>query len=241
MCKDKNEEVTFIKVNSKIDVNLFFKLKEILETAVPKPTLLRINSVGGTELAGEAIGKLITENEMDVEVMSYCISACANQVFLRGKNKILSANALVVFHGDATQENINQQFSELKDSFENGGSAKGEGKEVVVSYSIMDERTREMADYINYKPPTKSFSEFSQYQIKRWFAYLDGLGINREIAALGQRGKYKGIYESRKFWGFYYSPETLAKLGVENIILKDGTWDPQGNPLIADFYEVNVD
>lgn len=85
----------------------FDRFKSILNS---KTKLLIVQSQGGLSWEALKIGKLIRDSAIDVAVQGGCYSACANSLFLSGKNKYLSESfridqkmydlsGVVCFHG----------------------------------------------------------------------------------------------------------------------------------------------
>lgn len=60
---------------------------------------LHINSNGGDVAAGLSIARKMRELGVSVKVLSYCMSSCANYVFLAGLEKSLAPQAILGFHG----------------------------------------------------------------------------------------------------------------------------------------------
>jgi len=58
-----------------------------------------VTSLGGDVKYGIYIGKDIFDRKLDVIVRDYCLSSCANYIFLAGKNKIIENNSIIGFHG----------------------------------------------------------------------------------------------------------------------------------------------
>ena len=67
---------------------------------------LRITSVGGEVNLGMDLGDLVRGHGLDVEVVDYCASSCANYVFPAGRRKLLPPDSVVVWHGSAIQSGI---------------------------------------------------------------------------------------------------------------------------------------
>ena len=67
---------------------------------------LRITSVGGEVNLGMDLGDLVRGRGLNVEVVDYCASSCANYVFPAGRRKLLPADSVVVWHGSAIQSGI---------------------------------------------------------------------------------------------------------------------------------------
>ena len=64
---------------------------------------LKVNSPGGPVDLGMDLGEWMLDAGLDVYIDGYCHSSCANYVFLAGANKILSADAVVGWHGSTRQ------------------------------------------------------------------------------------------------------------------------------------------
>ena len=75
---------------------------------------LHITSAGGDGVAGQAIGKLVQFYDLDVEVSKYCVSACAANIFVAGKKKLIGPDALVAFHASTITQLWALERSPLK-------------------------------------------------------------------------------------------------------------------------------
>lgn len=64
-------------------------------------TTLVITSRGGRVSSGVRMGELVIEHDLDVIVERYCLSSCANYVFLASESKIIR-KGVVGFHGNIT-------------------------------------------------------------------------------------------------------------------------------------------
>lgn len=74
-------------------------LEAIKNAAGKATTTLIITSQGGDILEGVKIGNFLADRQIDVEVKDYCLSSCANNVFLAGHRKTLHQGAILGFHG----------------------------------------------------------------------------------------------------------------------------------------------
>jgi len=61
---------------------------------------LLITSSGGEVKAGIELGRWVFRQQLDVVVVDYCLSSCANYVFTAGVNKRISSGAVVAWHGN---------------------------------------------------------------------------------------------------------------------------------------------
>ncbi len=74
----------------------FVALEDALTDAT---TTLIVRSHGGDLHEGLRMGALIAARKLNVEVDAYCLSSCANNIFLAGYSKRLRAGAVLGFHG----------------------------------------------------------------------------------------------------------------------------------------------
>jgi hypothetical protein len=77
-------------------------------------TELRINSQGGDVKAGIKFGKWVQKKGLNVTVPIFCFSACANYVFIAGKNKVLKPGSFIGWHGDAEQKDFRELVGEYE-------------------------------------------------------------------------------------------------------------------------------
>jgi hypothetical protein len=68
--------------------------------------------------------------------------------------------------------------------------------------------------------------------------FYDELGVNVLLPTYGQIGRYEATYKSHKYGGFMYRLDSLHRLGIGNIELKDGEWHPERNRDYPDVYEI---
>lgn len=69
----------------------------------PETLGLKISSGGGSITLGMALGEWLLTTGRDVYVDGECFSSCANYVFPAGKRKIVSADAVIGWHGGTRQ------------------------------------------------------------------------------------------------------------------------------------------
>lgn len=81
---------------------------ERFEAADPRPRTLLVSSSGGGVRAGLALGEWVLEHGLEVEVADWCVSSCANYVFLAGSVKKLRRDSFVAWHGSAWQESFDR-------------------------------------------------------------------------------------------------------------------------------------
>lgn len=74
-------------------------------------TEVEIASQGGDGMAALRFANWIKDKGLDVRVRNACFSACANYIFLAGKNKIINKGSFVGWHGDADQKDLRELVS----------------------------------------------------------------------------------------------------------------------------------
>lgn len=217
---------------------------------------LLIRSSGGDLDAGMMFGNFINKRNMSVEIVDYCISSCANYIFLAGSTKILNTNSLVIFHGGPKQANfrtlMQQAYSE---SVQPGRVFGREGYEAIISTT--EARRRISMRSTNKQSPCGKdevltndgkCEPFGPEQRLQYIIYLEtelyaqiNPAMDKNIPYYGQQGRYEPTYKAYEYFGFYYSLASLAKLNVANVEVKGDVWQPQTNRLFPEVYEVTID
>lgn len=226
-----------ITITGRITPETYVNLKNLLNKHLFRPSRIIINSTGGDSGAALAISRLILRYNMDVEVLDFCNSSCANYIFTAGRNKYLNPHSLVIFHGGLSQSNILGLLNSQDGSSANEMIAGNVGREVVVEFNMNYKFQDQIALALEF-PKFESHAEEIIYLRMLEEQHFESLGINKLIPILGQQGKYEDLYKSNKFSGFYFSLETLAALGVKNIRLRGSAWDPAKNPEFGNIYQV---
>ena len=144
---------------------------------------LKISSRGGEIMLGMDLGEIIFENDLNVEVDTFCFSSCANYVFPAGKTKILHKNSLLGWHGGAMQK------------------------------MVFDDAQTEIA-YKSYIEPAQ----------KRETEYFKKIGVSQISTIYGQRDEFASFEPCA---GWSYSVQAMEKLGMKNILLSSGVWEPE--------------
>jgi hypothetical protein len=202
------------------------------------------DSEGGNGAAALALGILIHEHQWDVEVRGVCPSSCADFIFPAGRTKYLHPQSMLLFHGGFHQKNLLESMEEHDrqppanvapiDSITLGH----EGKEATISFtahrSSADQQVREFFSIANDASAIEILARLRSASDQ----FYQKLGVNPLLPTYGQIGAYKSIYESYKYGGFTYDMDSLRRLGIGNIVLKDGDWHPERNPVYHDVYEV---
>jgi hypothetical protein len=234
-----------LTLNGSINSDTFVEARDCLvRSAAAKKTFVVKESGGGNGPAALALGILLHKYNWDVEVVDLCASACANFIFPAGKMKYLNSNSMLLFHGGFHQENL----LEMADKLDHGVAVNGapvdsgvlghENKEGVVSFtakkSAADEEVLEFLSMNNVSTSVEKVGRFRNASDQ----FYQELGINPLLPTYGQIGGYEPLYKSYKYGGFIYRLDSLRRLGIGNIELKNGEWHPERNPVYQDVYEV---
>ncbi|MDE1465792.1 hypothetical protein [Spartinivicinus poritis] len=206
------------------------KVYKLFNQAKIKPSWFTIKSKGGNVSLGLDLAEWIYKNRLNVKVVDYCFSSCANYILPAGKQLVLEKTAIFGYHGSANSKDndIDKNFSDLD-------------------------------EYINTLPekdriPTKE-KILKQFQAdltrdrKREVNLYKKLGISPQLPLLGQQEKYQqslknylgtdNLEEKDQYKGWYYSLSDLKSLGVTNITVIDPPWTPAEN--IKEFKLLRLD
>lgn len=96
------------------------RIFKLYKNARVKPQLLKISSDGGDINLGMELGDWVFRNHLDVEILDRCFSSCANYVFTAGRVKILNPGSILLWHGGAHQQNLEEQLRQLNITSEEG-------------------------------------------------------------------------------------------------------------------------
>jgi len=234
-----------IELTGRISSETFVVARDCLvRFSASKKTVVIKESGGGSGSAALALGILIHRHNWDVEVIGICPSSCANWIFPAGKMKYLNSQSMLLFHGGPHQANWLEQGNKLEQMFAANGAPVDsvelgqENKEGVVSWapnrSAADEEVLEFLSINRDLPAVEKMRQFMNASDR----FYQELGINPLLPEYGQMGGYEALYKSYKYGGFIYRLDSLRRLGIGNIELKDGEWHPERHPDYQDVYEV---
>ncbi len=187
---------TFAGSISDLNVTKFLDSVEgrVVETLV-------VVSGGGEINAGMRLGEWVFDNQADVVVETMCMSSCANYVFTAGRRKIIRANAIVGWHGNALQEK--------------GMTDADVRAEIIQAYDQLDEQARSKLDLeallAQGTQQLREYMESSKADQARFFEKID---VDEYICRVGNEE-----YGVRDF--FLLSVEDMAKFGVRDVLAPD--------------------
>lgn len=155
----------------------------------PEITELRVDSKGGETGAGIKMGFALLDHPVKIVVEGYCVSSCANYLFLGASERVIGPKGSVGFHGNVTcsfgGENREEYLQELRES----GMTKKQIQENVV------ETDHQMADEARF---------------------LDIVGVSQkffDITCLID----KGVGDGREYSALFPLKKTMEKHGIKNI------------------------
>jgi ATP-dependent protease ClpP protease subunit len=247
--KNKGYWVDEVTITGDITVNSYVQFKKIFDKSIVTPKKILIDSGGGDALAALAIAKIIQQHRINVEVNSLCASSCANYIFIAGNEKIIGPSAIIMFHGGPTQENMMQLSREAEtfltinkiETVKTFGEINKEGTIKLMPPNTAESNSFHQTQQFIGLTETSSLSEHIQQLQMATQDFYSSLDVDEKIMTIGQTGNYQHIYESKKYDGFYYSPNDMKKLGIQNITIKDGVWNPEKNPAFHRFYQVKLE
>lgn len=193
------------------------KLFALYETLSPKPTVLSIRSPGGEVNAGMTLGTWVHDHGIDVRVMEFCLSSCANYVFPAGIKKIVSNFAVIGYHGGPADP-AKMQLDAYSQAMYDG---------------LSPEKRKAFMDDI---------AAMSMRDGRRESAYFRQIGVRGDISSLGQQSRYEQFARAHPdSAGWTYTLEGFASLGVRDILVINPPWKPGGNVAHVAFVTIPVD
>ncbi len=243
--RDRAARCDTLTLAGDINSHTFVESRDCLvRSEAAKKTFVVKESGGGDGAAALALGILIHRHGWDVEVVGVCASSCANWIFPAGKTKYLNRHSMLLFHGGPYQEN----FMEMAEKFDKGSATSGAPVESVTLGQVNKEGTlrftpnkskasQEVFEFLSIADGSTAVELVGKLRSASDRLYQE-LGVNPLLSTYGQVGPYEPIYKSYKYGGFIYRLDSLRRLGIANIELKDGEWHPERNPAYPDVYEV---
>ena len=161
-----------LRINGDITESMYEVVSRYLEGN--DVTRILVTSHGGDIDAGINIGRLIYTYKLDIEVIDYCISSCANYLFTAAVNKTIHDGAAVIWHGNTQQKD----FREFDLCGRTVSSFDG--------FPMDDEEIVEMSTPETQQEwAVRQQSEYDFYQL---------IGVNDYIARVGQEPYYHGNF-----------------------------------------------
>jgi len=233
-----------LTLRGEINPYTFLEAKDCLvHSAAKKKTFVVAYSGGGSWESALALGILIHQHGWDVEVEQLCASSCANFIFPAGKVKYLHKNSLLLFHGGQHQQNLLAKAIEAEQAaMANGAPAdvKDPTQTRMEAHASIDDMGPQRLQVLEFLS-IRNAATAADYVARLTTAsdeFYEELGVNVLMPTYGQIGRYEPTYKSHKYGGFMYRLDSLRRLGIGNIELKDGEWHPERNRDYPDVYEI---
>jgi hypothetical protein len=144
-----------------------------------------------------ALGSWVHAHKLDVKVMEFCLSSCANYVFTAGSRKIVSNLAMVGFHGGLSSTDF----------------GIGGGLEAKYDAMTKDEQAA-------YKAGIK---KSLQPQLDRESAFFKSIGVRQDITTWGQQPRFDKVVAD----GWTFTQEGFRRFGVDGIEVINPPWAPK--------------
>ncbi len=175
--------------------------RQLLDLMAAHPDVgLKINSGGGSITVGMDIAQWILVRGLAVYVDQYCYSSCANYIFIAGRQRRLSPDAVIGWHGGTRQwQSAEAMCQKFADSDGVGSSAH------------------------------KTCMAFAHRERAREEQFFELAGVDQRITTLGFT-EGAGYPPRSTDFAWTYTLEDMARLGLDNIHVDgNATWVPQ-NP-----------
>lgn len=185
------------------------RLFALYDSLNDKPTLLSIRSRGGDVSPGLVLGEWVHAHKLNVKVMEFCLSSCANYIFPAGVRKLVSSNAMIGFHGGLSSND-----------FTIGGSEKA-------AYDAMT--AEEKAAF-----KTK-LRQGWQPLLDRETAFFKTIGVRQEMTTYGQQERFAKTVKD----GWTFNQDGFKFFGVDYIEVINAPWAPRLLSLHADIVNLN--
>jgi ATP-dependent protease ClpP protease subunit len=186
-----------------LDNQANLRLFKLYESLKDKPKVLSIQSIGGSVGTGMSLGNWVRARNLDVKVLEYCLSSCANYVFPAGARKIVSNFAVIGFHGgaDSTYQRVSEATEKLQ-------AAKPRSKE--------------------FREAAAGMLNDIRNQAQQELAYLRTIGVEADFVSRGQEDRYRSLFKDHpEVVGWTYSVADFDRMGVHGIDVINPPWLPK--------------
>jgi hypothetical protein len=179
-----------------LDEDANARLFALYDSLPVKPTVLSIRSRGGDVVQGMALGEWVHAHKLDVKVMEFCMSSCANYVFPAGARKIVSNMAMIGYHGGMSSMH-----------FDVGTADKAK-------YAAMTP-AQQAAYQANVRKEVQPL-------LDRETAFFKTIGVRQDITTWGHTSGRVQYADD----GWTYSQSGFARFGVDRIEVINPPWAP---------------
>lgn len=207
--KRVSTEVTFTEdgrlyYHGNLDLEANQKLFTLYEQSHPKPKILQITSGGGDTMLGLDLGEWIFAKQLDVEVVRYCASSCANYIFTAGKRKILRPDSIVFWHGGAHQKDLESL-------------AKRQGPEALAHFRAWRDREDLFFKTIGINGKITTYGQSKHFN-RFWSGYWGRAGFDYSVEDMKKFGISHIIEEGGRWdWRRFHSQPVVKRVHVKNL------------------------
>ena len=170
--------------------------KFIAEHEEKRPEKIILFSQGGDVEAGITFGEWVHDYGINVQVRTLCMSACANYVFVAGKNKTIENGALVIWHGSLEQKNVREDQEKYRSITER----------LLKAQNDVSPEERE------FLSSSKSRYDITERLRKKQAEFYTKIGVNEYVTRLGQEPVRYPVD------GWTASPHLMQQMGISNVI-----------------------
>jgi hypothetical protein len=193
-----NGELNYV---GQLDEQANARLFALYDSEKDKPATLSIRSEGGPTTLGLALGQWVRDHKLDVKVLEFCLSSCANYVFPAGAHKVVSNFAVIGLHGGLSSASFK-----------------------------FDESTQKMLDAMPPKERQALIDQMNasiRGDAVKEQAYFKTLGVRGDYVTLGQEERYQKLYrDDPQTVGWTYSLEDFGRMGIHDISVINPPWRP---------------
>ncbi len=196
------------------------RVKDEFSNAWIKPSTFVANSVGGDVYEGIKLGLFIYKNKLDVAVYDRCISSCANYILPAGKNKYITGQTVLGWHGSPNSDE--DKYYHITDD---QNIVDGEMVETSKTYTTksLPKNERNLVNLVINKKLKQLDTDFYKT-----------IGVSKLLPLCGQKQNAQGIRldelnspngipigytDSYKYQYYFYSIADLEKFGLTNLQL----------------------
>lgn len=187
-------ELTYV---GHLDADANQRLFALYDSLKEKPKVLAIRSRGGDVVPGMELGSWVHSHKLDVKVMEFCLSSCANYVFTAGARRIVSNFAMVGFHGG---------LGSMR--FEVGGEDKDK-------YAAMTQAQKDAYQAMLRKNV--------QPLLDRESTFFKAISVRQDITTWGQQPRFDNVVADS--WTF--TQAGFGRFGVDGIEVINPPWTPK--------------
>lgn len=144
-----------------------------------------------------ALGEWLHARKLDVKVMEFCMSSCANYVFPAGSRKIVSNSAMIGFHGGLSSDDFN---------------IIGNDKVAFDAMTPKEKIARKDEIRRGMRP-----------LLDREAAYFKLIGVRQDVTTYGEQPRFHKLVKD----GWTYDQDGFKYFGVEQIGVINTPWKPQ--------------